>query len=179
MHDRQSSASSVPLCFKDFGFSDLARFRQLSNRRQHVPGVRVVAEGLAHVDEKIFVSRRKDKAPAQLQRVFAQPMLLVPGSLRAFARLHVVAADKVEQGSMLEPHGFVGLALFVDQQRKLDAGFLAEKPGITRIAQPHRRQARTLLAELIFKFAQLRDVLPTEDSTVVAEKYQHRRAFRP
>jgi hypothetical protein len=131
------------------------------------------------MDKEVFVSRREDKAAAELQWVFAQAMLLVAAGLGAFARLHVVSAEKVEQGSMLKAHGFVGLALVVDQERKLDAGFFAEKFGVLGVAQADHGDLRALAAELLLKFAQLRDVFSAEDSTVMAEKDQHCRALFP
>jgi|SRR6476646_330810 hypothetical protein len=106
-------------------------------------------------------------------------MLFVAGSLSAASCLHVVAAQKVEQGSMLQSYGFVGFALIVDKKRKVDLGLLAEKAGVARVAQSDRGQPRALLLELRLKFAQLRDMLTAEDSAVVAQKDQHRRAALP
>jgi len=126
------------------------------------------------VDEDVFVAGREDEAAAELQRVFAQAMLFVAGGLSAAAGLHVVPPQKMEQGSVPQFNRFVGFALFVDQEGKLDAGLLAEEFCVVHIAQPDRGQARALPAKLFFKFAQLRDVLAAEDSTVMAKKHYDR-----
>ena len=131
------------------------------------------------MDEEVLVSRRKDKAATKLQWVFAQAMLFVAAGLGALARLHVVSAEKMEQGSVLEANGFVGFAFVVDQERKLDAGFFAEKFGIAGVAQANHGDLCALAAELRLKFAQLRDVFSAEDSTVMTEKDQHCRTFFP
>jgi hypothetical protein len=184
--ERSSSASPVPLRFKAiasfllrasvspwwvFGFSS-------PNRRQQIFRRGVVAERLTHVDEEIFVSRRKHKAAAKLQWIFAQAMLFVSGSLGASAGLHVVAAQQVEQGSVAQTNGFVRLALFVDQQRELDAGLLAKEAGVAAVAQADGGKTSALLLELFFEFAQLRDMLAAKNSTIVAkEDYDRRRGF--
>jgi hypothetical protein len=63
----------------------------LRDRRQHVFRCGIVTERLTHVDEEVFVSRRKHKAAAELQWIFAQTVLFVSGGLSAPAGLHVVA----------------------------------------------------------------------------------------
>ena len=131
------------------------------------------------MDEEILVSRRKNEAATKLQWVFSQLVLFVAAGLGAFACLHVVPAEKMEQGSVLEANGFVGFALVIDEERKLNARFFAEKSGIIDVAQANHGDLRALAAELLLKFAQLRDVLSTKDSTVMTKKDQHCRAFFP
>ena len=106
-------------------------------------------------------------------------MLLVSCCLGPFARLQVVFAQKMEQGRMAQAHSFIRFAFVIDQKRELDAGFLAEEPGIARIAQANHGQMRAFLLELSFKFAQLRDVLSAEDSTVMPKKDHHGRSAFP
>ena len=106
-------------------------------------------------------------------------MLFVSCGFGPFARLQIVFAQQMEQGSVSQANGFIGFALVVDQQRKLDAGFLAEELGIARIAQADHGQMRAFFLELGFKFAQLRDMLSAEDSTVVAKKDDHGRSSLP
>ena len=131
------------------------------------------------MDKEIFVSWRKNKAAAELQWVFAQFVLFVASGLCAPAGLHVVAPEKMEQGSVLQANSFVGFALFVDQKRELDAVFLPEELGVTGVPQANHGDLCAFAAELLFEFAQLRDMLPAEDSTVMAEKDQHSRAAFP
>jgi len=58
-------------------------------------------------------------------------------------------------------------------------GFLAKEPGIREIAQADGCQRGAFLAKLVFVFAQLRDVLSAEDSTIVPEENHHGRAGTP
>ena len=85
----------------------------------------------------------------------------------------------MEEGSLTQPNSFIGLAFVIDEERELDAGFLAEKFGIAGIAQSNRGKTSAFLLELGFKFAQLRDVLSAEDSTVMAKEDYHGRPGLP
>ena len=106
-------------------------------------------------------------------------MLLVSCGLCPFARLQIVFAQKVEQGSVAQPNSLVSFALVVDKQRKLDTGFLAEKLRIACIAQANHGKMSAFLLELSFKFAQLRDVLSAENSTVMTKEDHHGRSALP
>ncbi len=106
-------------------------------------------------------------------------MLFVSRCLRSFARLQVVFAQKVKQGSVFQSQRFIGLAFVIDEKRELDTGFLAEKPGIAGIAQSYNSQMSAFTHELGFKFAQLRDVFSTEDSTVMPKEDHHGRSTLP
>ena len=143
---------------------------QLRDRLQQVFRARVVAEGLTHVDKEVLVAGRKDKAAAELQWVFAEAVLFVAGCLGAAAGLHVVAAQQVQQGSVAQADSFICHALFVDQERELDAGFVAEEPGIAHVTQPDGRNVRAFLFEFFFECAQLRDMLAAKNSTIVAQE---------
>jgi hypothetical protein len=85
----------------------------------------------------------------------------------------------VQQGSVAQAHSFICLAFVIDEKRELDAGFLAEELGITGVAQSNNSEVSAFLLELGFEFAQLRDVLSAEDSTVVAKKDYHGGATLP
>ena len=151
----------------------------LSDRLQHVRRRGVIAKSLAYMDEQVFIPGCKHKAAAELKRIFSQAMLFVSCGFCSLAGLQVVFAQQVEQGSVAQPNSFIGFAFVVDEKRKLDAGFLAEEPGIACIAQPDDSEMSAFLLELGFKFAQLRDVLSAEDSTVVAKKDDHGRSTLP
>lgn len=131
------------------------------------------------MDKQVFVPRSEDEASAELQRIFTQTMLFMAGSLGPAAGLHVVAAEEMEQGSVLEPDSLVSFAFVVDQQREVDLGLFAEEAGVARVAQADRREPRAFLLELLFEFAQLRDVLTAENSPVVTQEDQHRWAALP
>jgi hypothetical protein len=151
----------------------------LSDCFQHIRGCGVIAKSFAHMDEQIFVPRRKHKAAAKLQRIFSQAMLLVSCGLGPFTCRQIVFTQQVKESSLTQPNSFIGFAFVVDEKRKLDAGFLAEKFGIAGIAQANRGKTSPFLLELGFKFAQLRDVLSAEDSTVVPKEDHHGRARLP
>jgi len=78
-----------------------------------------------------------------------------------------------------QPDRFIGKTLVVDQKREVDPGFFTEEPGITHITQANYGKTRAFLLELFFEFAQLRDVLAAEDSTVVAKEDEHRWSAMP
>ena len=80
---------------------------------------------------------------------------------------------------MAQANSFIGFALVIDQKRELDAGFLAKEFGIARVAQSNDGEMRAFLLELGFEFAQLRDVLSAEDSTVMAKEDHDGRSSSP
>lgn len=75
--------------------------------------------------------------------------------------------------------GFVGEAIFIDQQWKIDTGVLAKHAGVTPVAESDGGQVQALLAELRFVFAQLRDMLAAENSTIMAQKHDNGGLFFP
>jgi len=80
---------------------------------------------------------------------------------------------------MAQTYSFVRFAFFIDEKRELDARFLAEELGIAGIAKANYGQMRAFFLELGFKFAQLRDVLSAEYSTVMPKKDHHGRSALP
>jgi hypothetical protein len=178
LRNRSYSVSPVPLRFKDIGRLYF-RVRLLRDRLQHVRRCGVITKSFTHVDEEIFVSRCKHKTAAKLHRIFSQAMLFMSGGLSATAGLHIIAAQQMKQGSMAQANGLVGFAFVVDQQWELDSGFFTEETGVAGIAQSDSSQAGAFPLEFFFEFAQLRDMLSAEDSTVVAKKDQHGRSALP
>ncbi len=65
-------------------------------------------------------------------------MLFVSCGLCPFAGLQIVFAQQVEQGSVAQTDSLIGFALIIDQERKLDAGSLAEESGVACITQSDR-----------------------------------------
>ena len=131
------------------------------------------------MNKAIDIPRSENKAAPELKRVFPQAMLAMSSGLGAFAVSGIVLAQKVKQGSFAESNRAVGLAFIIDQQWKSDLRVLAEVPGVRDVAKPHRHQTGAFLTKILFVFAQLRDVLAAENSTVVAKKNNHRRSLRP
>ena len=131
------------------------------------------------MDKAVYISRRKNKAATKLKWIFSQAMLAHADGLGTLAGASIVSTQQMEQVGFLKAHRFVSLALIINEKREGDAGLLAEMAGITHIPQTNGCQARALLAKLLFKFAQLRNVLTAEDSTVMPEKDNHRRRITP
>ena len=127
----------------------------------------------------IHIPRSKDKTSTKLKRIFAQTVLAMPGGLRALAGQGIVSAQDVQDGSALQLRGAIGPALLVNQQRELDPDFFPKLAGIIRIAQPNGCKRCASLSELLFKGAQLRDMLAAEDSAVMTQKDDHSRTARP
>lgn len=161
---------------------------------------RVVAKGLADVGEAVHIAGAKDKAAAQLKgildqfflnvdaaatirnkpmEIFKEAKQVVTGRLGAFAGGGVVGAQQVKQVGFAQAGGLVGLVFLVDEQRKVDLSLVAKEAGIVGAAQSDGDKVRTLLLELGFVVTQLRDVLAAEDSTPMAEEYDHGGAGRP
>lgn len=131
------------------------------------------------MNEEVLVAGCEHKAAAKLKRIFTQLVLLVACCLGAFARPQIISTQQMEKGSVAQLNGFIGFALFINQQRKLDAGFFPEELCVLHVSQADRGQAGAFFVEGLLKFAQLRDVLATEDSAIVAKKDQHDRALLP
>ena len=136
-------------------------------------GLGVVAKGFAYVDEILFTTGAENETAAELQWIFAQPSWAISGGLGAFACNHIVFAKQMKKTGLFQFEGAVCFATLVDQQRKLDPSFFAEGLCILRITQAYCGQVRSLVAKCRFKFAQLRNVLAAEDSTVMTQEDQH------
>lgn len=131
------------------------------------------------MDKTVRVAGRKYKAATKLKRIFAQAVLAHTNGFGAFASASIVSAQEMKQVGFLEAHGLICLALVINEKREGDAGLLAEVAGITHIAQTDGGQTSAFPAKFLFKFAQLRDVLPAEDSTVMAKKDDDRGCITP
>jgi hypothetical protein len=88
-----------------------------------------------------------------------------------------VAAEEMEERRRTEPGRAIRLPPLVDQGG--DPRLLAEGAGVGPVPEPHGGQARPRGDERRLVLAQLRDVLAAEDSAVVAEEDQDRRAVGP
>ncbi len=129
--------------------------------------------------EAIHVAGTENEAPAELEGILAEASLLVTGGIGTFASCLVVASEDVQQSSGAKPRNAIGRALRVHQEREGDAGVLAEKAGVVLVAEPDGGKVCALFAKRLFVFAQLRDVLAAEHSTIVSQKHDHCRTIRP
>ena len=101
------------------------------------------------------------------------------GCLRALSGSSVVATEQVQQVGSLQFSRFISLALFINQERELDARLLAKLACVGGIAHADNCQPRSFRPEFLFVLAQLRDMLAAEDSTVVAQEDHDRGPVRP
>ncbi len=118
----------------------------------------------------IDIARTEDKAAPELEGIVSHAVLSMACGACPLPGGRVGAAEKMEQGSVLQARGAIGFAVLVDQERECDACLLAEETGVVAVSEPDGGQMRPLRQEYLLVFAQLRDVLTTEDSAVVAEK---------
>ena len=125
------------------------------------------------MNEQITISGPEQKAGSKLERILAEPVLSVTGGFGMGPGSRVVAPQQMQQICRLQFNGLVGNPVCIHHERKLDARLFAKQSCIIHIAQAHRGEGSSRVFELIFAFAQLRDMLAAEDSTVVAKKHQH------
>lgn len=133
----------------------------------------VVAKGFTEVGELIDVSWREDEAAAKLKGIRAKFVLMMTGRASALAAFEIVTASEVKQIRGGQVGDGVCLALFIDQQRKIDARFFAENAGVVAIAKANGGERSAFVQERLLVFAQLRDVLAAKNSSVVPQKNDH------
>jgi len=126
------------------------------------------------VGHAVHVTRPKYKTSAELQWIFTQLALAMSAGFGPLAGYRIVFTKEMEQVGFLQSKGAIGLPPLINEEGKLDSGFLAERTRIMCIAQADNGQRCSLVLELLFVLAQLRDVLAAEDSTIVAQKYHNR-----
>jgi hypothetical protein len=97
-------------------------------------------------------------------------VLVVAGSAGALAAFEIVAAEEMENVGGFEVGDFVGLAVLVNEEGEIDAGFLLEDAGVVGVAEAYGGERGVFFAEGLLVLAQLRDVLAAEDSAVVAKE---------
>ena len=120
--------------------------------------------------EAVDVARAEDKGAAQLKGIAAEFVLMVAGGLGAVAAFEIVAPEEVEEVGFAEIGEFVGLAVGVDEERKVDAGLLLKEAGVASVAEADGGEGGVFGTEGGLVFAQLRDMLATENSAVVAKE---------
>ncbi len=129
--------------------------------------------------ELVYVPRREDEASAQLKRILAELFLREARLLGSFAVGEVVSAEEVKDVGLAQLGGTIRLARFVDEERERYAGLVAERARVVGIAEADGGDVRVLRFEFLLVFAQLRNVLSAEDSTVVSQEDDNGRARRP
>jgi hypothetical protein len=134
----------------------------------------VVAEGFAEMGEAIDTSRREDEAAAKLKGIRSKFVLLMTGRTSALAAFEIIAASEVQQIGGGQVSDGICLALFINQQGKIDARFFTENAGVVAVAKADGGEGSAFLQKGLLVFAQLRDVLAAKNSSVVPQKNDHR-----
>jgi hypothetical protein len=140
---------------------------------------RVVAEGFTKVGKAIDISGREDEAAPKLKWIRAKFVLLMTGRASALAAFEIIAASEVQQIGGGQISDGVCLALFVDQQGKIDPRLLAENAGVVAVAKTDSGKGSAFIQEGFLVFAQLRDVLAAKNSSIVPQKNDHRSLALP
>jgi hypothetical protein len=131
------------------------------------------------VRKAIDIPRREDEAAAELKGIRAEFVLMMSCGAGAIAALDIIAANEVQQIRGSQVGDRIGLAMFINQQRKFDTSFFAENPRIVAVAKPDGRDGSASVPEGSFVFAQLRDVFAAKNSAIVAKKNDDRRFALP
>ncbi len=129
--------------------------------------------------EPVHLSRTKHEAPAQLKRIPSQLVLLVSFGLRFCSCREIIPPQQMQDVRRLQFQRVIRLLLFVNQERKRNPGLLPERFRVLSVPQTHRGQRRSSRSKFRFMRAQLRRVLPAENSTIVPQKHHHGRLCRP
>ena len=127
----------------------------------------------------VHISRPKDKTPTKLERIFPQFVLAMAPGFGTLSGKRIVLAEEMEERSFLKTQSAIGLPLLVNQKWKGDSGFFTKRASVEGIAQANGGKPRSFVFEFLLVFAQLRDMLAAEDSTIVAKKHHDRRPVRP
>lgn len=118
--------------------------------------------------EQIPIAGREYETPAELKWIAADAHLTEALCPR-FGSCLVVAKD-MQQVRGLQSGRAVGFPIAVNEERERDPGLFAEQSRIMLIAQADRGNICVLCSKFRFMLAQLRDVLPAEDSAVMPEE---------
>lgn len=121
----------------------------------------------------IHVARTENEAPAQLEGILAETMLLVAASPCPRSGHGVVTAKEMKDGARSQARRAIRLASLIDQEREGDAGLLAKDLCVVPVAQADGRKTRAFFSKRLLALAQLRDVLTAENSTVVSQEYEN------
>ncbi len=129
--------------------------------------------------EAVHISWAEDEASPELERILAKLALAVTRRAGPLPAGGIIFAKKMEEIRRAEPRGLISLAMVIDQKQELDSCFLAKRASVVGVAQADGGQRSSFVPEGLLVFAQLRDVFAAKNSSVMAEKDEHRRAVDP
>jgi len=129
--------------------------------------------------KEIGITWCENKTSAKLEWILSEFVLTVSSGFGTLSGNAVVAPEEMQQRSLFQFQGTIGLALLVDQKWEANSALFAKGTGIVGIAESDGGECGAFLLKGLLVFAQLRDVLAAEDSTIVAEKDHHRGMISP
>jgi hypothetical protein len=128
---------------------------------------------------EVYVAGPEDKATAQLERIFAQFVLRVPGSFCSRPRVAIVGAEHVKEGTDAEFDGAVCDAVSIDQQRECNSSVRSKNARVLHVTEAYGGSPDAFDLKPLFPLAQLRDMLTAKYSTIVPQKRHHARHAGP
>jgi hypothetical protein len=93
--------------------------------------------------------------------------------------LGVVAPNQMQRAANLKLRRSISDSLLIHQQGEGDASLFPEETGVRKIAQAYGGKLSPRISEIAFMLAQLRDVLPAENSAVMTKKNKDSRTPLP
>lgn len=127
----------------------------------------------------IPVPRTKYEAASKLKGVSAEAVLRVSCCMGASSRLDVITPEQMQKAAGLKLCRPISNSLLIQQQGKVDASLFPKETGVTQIAQTYSGKLSPRITEIALIRAQLRDVLPAEDSPIVTKKNKNCWALLP
>ena len=85
--------------------------------------------------EAVDIAGAEDEGATQLEGIAAKFVLALAGGFGVLAALEIVASKEVEDVGGLEIGDFVGLAMLIDEEGEVDAGFLLKEAGVVCVAE--------------------------------------------
>jgi hypothetical protein len=82
------------------------------------------------VSEQVDVARTKDETATQLKGIATKSMLSMPGLPSSGSGDGIRATEEVKERRVPQGRSAVGLAIFIDQDRKVDAALVAKSAGV-------------------------------------------------
>ena len=131
------------------------------------------------MNEQIAIPRAKNETGTELKGIASELVLRESGGLSASACGRIVTPEDVKKVPRLQFRGFVSCSLGINEKRERDASFLTKKPSVVQIAKSNGGERGSGLGKSVFVFAQLRDKLAAEDSTVMPQEHNHRQILLP
>jgi hypothetical protein len=118
----------------------------------------------------IAVPGTEHEIGSELKRVLSHTMLPMSGRASASPSFRIIAPNHVQHVRCFQACSPIRNSIFIHQQRECDACFFPKGIRVFEIAEADRGELCSLILETDLVITQLRDVLATENSAVVAQE---------